>query len=167
MRSGGQDCLPHGRMYVKDGASRAGVARLAIDARESRAAAGGNRRLLQQVRMTADDFREIALSMQGAIERAHMGHPDFRVNDRIFCTLHSNDQWGMVKLTPEVQREVIRTHPKMFEPASGAWGRQGSTMVRLDVADKGTVRGAIVLAWQTAVDKPPKKPVKPRSSKSR
>jgi hypothetical protein len=28
--------------------------------------------------MTADDFRRLALSMHGAIESAHMGHPDFR-----------------------------------------------------------------------------------------
>jgi hypothetical protein len=37
--------------------------------------------------MTADDFREIALSMQDAEERSHMGHPDFRANGRIFSTL--------------------------------------------------------------------------------
>ena len=36
--------------------------------------------------MTADDFRDIALGMQGAIERAHMNHPDFRANGRIFAS---------------------------------------------------------------------------------
>ena len=37
--------------------------------------------------MTADDFPSIALCMQGAVERAHMKHPDFRANGRIFATL--------------------------------------------------------------------------------
>jgi len=105
--------------------------------------------------MTSDDFRDVALSMQGAVERAHMGHPDFRANGRIFATLHSNDTWGMVKLTPEEQREFVRTKPRVFVPASGAWGRQGCTNVRLDAADTATVRGAMLLAWQSVVEKPP------------
>jgi hypothetical protein len=104
--------------------------------------------------MTADDFRSLALSMNGAIESAHMGHPDFRANGRIFATLQADDRWGMVKLTPEVQQEFMRAHPKMFVPASGAWGRQGCTMVRLDAADNATLRGAMILAWEQAAAKP-------------
>ena len=46
--------------------------------------------------MTADDFRRLALAMDGAVERSHMNHPDFRANGRIFATLHSNDEFGMV-----------------------------------------------------------------------
>ena len=108
--------------------------------------------------MDADDFRDLALSMEGAIERAHMGHPDFRVNGRIFATIHSNDQWGMVKLLPEEQRELIRTYPRVFVPSSGAWGRQGCTNVRLDSADPASVRGALLLAWQAATVKPASRP---------
>jgi hypothetical protein len=32
--------------------------------------------------MTADDFRNLALSLPEASESAHMGHPDFRVRVR-------------------------------------------------------------------------------------
>jgi hypothetical protein len=98
--------------------------------------------------MTADDFRRLALSMQGAIERSHMGHPDFRANGRIFATLHSGDQFGMVKLTPQEQREFMRGGAGTFQPSSGAWGRQGCTNVRLEGADPATVRAAIMLAWE-------------------
>ena len=73
-------------------------------------------------KFTADDFRRLALAMQGAVESAHMGHPDFRANGRIFATLQADEQRGMVKLTPEEQREFMRAHPRMFVPASGAWG---------------------------------------------
>ena len=38
--------------------------------------------------MRANDLRRIALGMQEAVEGAHMGHPDFRVDNRIFATLH-------------------------------------------------------------------------------
>jgi hypothetical protein len=100
--------------------------------------------------MTAHHFRRLALSMAGAVERSHMNHPDFRAHGRIFATLHSNDEWGMVKVTPGEQRELMRAHPDVFVPSSGAWGRQGCTNVRLAVADERTVRAAIVLAWENS-----------------
>lgn len=113
--------------------------------------------------MTADDFREIALAMQGAVEGAHMGHPDFRANGRIFATLHPGDRTGMVKLTPGEQRVFLKDQPAVFEPSSGAWGRQGCTNVALAHADRRAVRSAMLLAWQAAVTKPAakKRPSRP------
>ncbi len=108
--------------------------------------------------MTADDFRDIALSMNGATEGSHMGHPDFRANGRIFATLRSGDTLGMVKLAPDEQGQFMREHPGMFEPSSGAWGRQGCTDVRLAAADRATVRAAMVLAWEAVVAKPAARP---------
>jgi hypothetical protein len=105
--------------------------------------------------LTADEFRRLALSMQGAVESAHMGHPDFRANGRIFATLRSDDQWGMVKLTPAVQREVMRERPDVFVPSSGAWGRGGCTDVRLAAADESSLRSAMILAWEESIEKPP------------
>jgi hypothetical protein len=108
--------------------------------------------------MTAEDFRTLALALEGVVEREHMGHPDFRVNGRIFATLHSNDEWGMVKVTPDEQQALMREHPDVFVPSSGAWGRQGCTNVRLKSARTPTVRGAMLLAWQEAIAmKAPKK----------
>ena len=111
--------------------------------------------------MTADDFRQLALSMQGAIEHAHMGHPDFRANGRIFASIHSNDRFGMVSLEPAEQRELMKAHPNLFEPSSGAWGRQGATNVRLDGRPGGheaVVRGALLLAWTNLMERrPPRK----------
>ena len=107
--------------------------------------------------MTGDDFRDIALGMQGAIDRAHMNHPDFRANGRIFATLAADEQSGVVMLSPDEQRECMRQYPKTFFPASGAWGRQGCTTVSLASADAGAVRGAVLLAWQRVASKPPKR----------
>jgi hypothetical protein len=98
--------------------------------------------------MHANDFRRIALGMQGAVEGAHMGHPDFRVSNRIFASLHHDLKFGMVKLTPEQQAEFMRAHPDVFEPESGAWGRAGCTKVRLASADEETLSEALTLAWQ-------------------
>jgi len=89
--------------------------------------------------------------MVDAVEGSHMAHPDFRVGGRIFATLQPDGKRGMVKLTPDQQHEVIASSPSTFEPASGAWGRQGCTMVRLDAIDESTLGEAMTLAWQNAV----------------
>src|SRR5260221_5500140 len=104
--------------------------------------------------LSPDEFRRIALRMQGASEGAHMGHPDFRAHGRIFATLHPGGQSGMVKLTPAQQKDFLREHPAAFGPASGAWGRQGCTTVRLDSVDAETLGAAMTLAWQNAARQP-------------
>ena len=98
--------------------------------------------------MNADDYRLVALGMEGAIESSHMGHPDFRVKGKIFATLHADGQSGTLRLAPDVQREVLKSDPDAFTPAAGAWGRSGWTTIRLDAADEPTVRAAMLLAWR-------------------
>lgn len=100
--------------------------------------------------MTANQFRRIALGMEGALEGAHMGHPDFRAFGRIFATLHQGDRTGMVALTPEQQAVFVREHPEAFLPESGAWGRAGSTRVVLAAVELETLGEAMTLAWQNA-----------------
>lgn len=102
--------------------------------------------------MTDEDFRRIALGMKDAIERAHMGHPDFRVKGRIFATLHADRVWGMVKLTPDQQRAFVGGHPSAFRPENGAWGREGCTAVRLDSIEEETAGEALTLAWRNVWD---------------
>src|SRR5687767_3559175 len=102
--------------------------------------------------MKSDDFRRIALAMEGAVEGAHMGHPDFRVNKRIFASLHSGDPFGMVKLTPEQQQEIMGQHPSAFSPEAGAWGRAGCTRVTLSAVDEDTLGEAITLAWRNTAN---------------
>ena len=98
--------------------------------------------------MTADRFRRIALALDGAIEGAHMGHPDFRVDNRIFASLHAGNQTGMAKLTPEQQAVFILDHPRAFAPEAGAWGRAGCTRVVLAAVDEDTLGEALTLAWR-------------------
>ena len=100
--------------------------------------------------MSLDDFRRIALGMENAIESAHMGHPDFRANGRIFATIHPDHKWGMVKLTPEQQHVFVGMNPSTFAPENGAWGRAGCTKVRLDSVDQDMLGEAMMLAWQNS-----------------
>ena len=101
--------------------------------------------------MTADQFRKLVLSFEGAEELAHHGHPDFRVNGRIFCTLgYPNDTRAMVKLTPEQQAEFVHDYPEVFSPCAGKWGEQGATSIELPKARKGVIQRALEAARQNA-----------------
>jgi hypothetical protein len=104
--------------------------------------------------MTPNEFRKLALSFPETAEHAHMNHPDFRVGGKIFATLGCpNKEWGMVKVTPVEQEMLVEAEPKVFVPAKGAWGRQGSTTVLLKAAKKTTMRKALSSAWRLAAPK--------------
>lgn len=123
--------------------------------------------------MTPNQFRQLALSYPDAIESTHMGHPDFRVQGRIFATLGAPDAgWAMVKLTPDQQSIFVRTQADIFLPCPGAWGRQGCTYVHLKKVQLGDARSAVELAYQNSVQagpsrskKSPARPRKPRPKK--
>ena len=94
--------------------------------------------------MTNDEFRKMALEIPEAVERSHMNHPDFRITGKIFASLGVPDEnWGMVKLTPEQQRTFIEKSPDVFKRSSGAWGRQGYTNVYLASAKASIVSTAL------------------------
>lgn len=104
--------------------------------------------------MTPDDFRRIALSLEGAEESAHMGAPDFRVGGRIFATLASESHgYGNLMLTPERQAAFIADAPEVFLPVAGGWGRNGSTHIRLAAAREDMLAGALQTAWKLRVEK--------------
>ena len=104
--------------------------------------------------MTPNEFRELALSLPEAIESAHMHHPDFRVGGKIFATLgYPDENSAMVKLSPDEQKEFVRSSPAIFATAKGAWGRQGSTIVYLSAATINIVREALAAAWRNIAPK--------------
>jgi len=87
--------------------------------------------------MTSNDFRKMALGFPGTVESAHMNHPDFRAEERIFATLgYPDESWGMVGLTGEQQRVLIRRGKGAFRPCNGVWGERGATNVHLGSAEK-------------------------------
>jgi hypothetical protein len=109
--------------------------------------------------MSSSRFRRIALGLPDAVEGSHQGHADFRVGKRIFATLgYPDDDWGMVKLTPEQQSVVIEAEPKIFRPVPGGWGKYGNTNVRLANADPATLQSALTMAWENIAPKPAARP---------
>jgi hypothetical protein len=104
--------------------------------------------------MTIDDFRRIALTMEGAEEGSHMGAADFRVGGRIFATLASAKQgYGNLMLDAEQQSAFVEEMPEVFVPVHGGWGRMGATHIRLAKANKDVLTGVLRTAWKLRVEK--------------
>jgi len=98
--------------------------------------------------MTARAFRTIALAQPQAVEGSHMGHADFRVGGKVFASLGPDEDWGMVKLNPDDQADLIGDESGPYKPASGAWGANGCTIITLRRASEPKVRRAIAAAWR-------------------
>jgi len=104
--------------------------------------------------MTANDFRRIALSLEGAEEGSHFGAADFRVSGRIFATLAAEKQgYGNLMLTPERQKMFIDEAPEVFLPIRGGWGRNGATHVVLRAASEDILLGALRTAWKVRLER--------------
>jgi hypothetical protein len=104
--------------------------------------------------VTAGDFRRIALALPETQEGAHHGHADFRVGGKVFATLgYPDGAWGVVMLPPDEQEVRSHAMPEVFVPVPGAWGRTGSTQVRLEAADESTLTGVLAAAWRKRAPK--------------
>jgi len=104
--------------------------------------------------ITAQEFRGIALSHAGAVESAHMRHPDFRISGRIFASLgYPDEEHAMVRLTPADQAAFIRRNPEAFAPSAGAWGLSGCTRVHLPRANRSILETAMRAAVAYAQSK--------------
>src|SRR5579864_5812480 len=100
--------------------------------------------------MTTDEFRRIALSLPGAEELNGLGYPNFRSGRKSFATIENS--MGVIRFTRDQQATFVAAAPEIFAPVSDGWGRSGSTVVRLAVADSATVQHALATAWRNVVD---------------
>jgi hypothetical protein len=122
--------------------------------------------------MNAQDFRRLALLLEGAEEGSHMGAVDFRVGGRIFATLASVKQgYGNLMLSQEQQAAFVEEQPDLFLPVAGGWGRMGATHIRLASATEDALAGALRTAWKLRIEKNGKvgknKPAKPPKIKKK
>jgi hypothetical protein len=101
----------------------------------------------------ASEWRKLALSLPEAEEKSHFGQVDFRVRNKIFAGLDPNETRGVLKLRPEVQSLLIDAKPKLFSPASGAWGRAGWTHVDVAEIEVGALADLLREAWRLVAPK--------------
>lgn len=115
--------------------------------------------------MTPADFRRIALGLEGVEEYDHAGSPAFRVGGRKFASLASQAEgYGNLMLTLEQQAAFVEDAREIFLPIPGGWGRMGHTHIRLAVASRDVLAGALQSAWRLRVEKNAKTKRKSSSS---
>lgn len=97
--------------------------------------------------------KELALSLPEAIEAPHFHLTSFRVNKKIFATLHEDKHLVMVKLPLAEQSVFCAFDETVIYPVPGGWGRQGSTFVNLKKVRKAMLKDALTVAWKGVAGK--------------
>jgi hypothetical protein len=102
--------------------------------------------------VSEEQARGFALELPEAVEGGHMGHADFRVGGKVFAGFPRAGTMSL-RLDAAEQGAVVAGAPEVFQPAAGAWGRQGWTLVRLDGADPQELRELLAEAWRRRAPK--------------
>ena len=77
--------------------------------------------------LAPDDIRRVALALPEACEAPHFDIASFRVNGKIFCTIHTSQPRIMLKLNPEDRGNLL--DGDAIQAVPGAWGRHGAKFV--------------------------------------
>lgn len=97
--------------------------------------------------VTAEKVRELVARFPGTQESAHHGHPDFRVQQKIFATLSTNEDRAALRLTHLEARELSTSQPAAFrlvaEREPIAW-----VSVLLEAVDEDEFTDLLAEAWQ-------------------
>ncbi|WP_165191679.1 hypothetical protein [Caulobacter soli] len=97
--------------------------------------------------MIADDFRQLALGIEGARTAVRLGAVEFLIGQTVFATVGAPDPaFAVLRLLPGHQAKAILAVPTVFSPQAGGAGRRGVTCVRLTTATPDIVRPYLVLA---------------------
>ena len=103
--------------------------------------------------ISIETVRQMALAFPGSEEKDHFGIPSFRVNNKIFCTIHVKDEKVMVKLSLIDQSVFCQLDKNTIYPVPGGWGRHGSTFIELRKVMKSILKDALTKAWQRVSSK--------------
>src|SRR5438270_13478116 len=89
--------------------------------------------------------------MPDAEELSHFGHPDFRVNNKIFATLWPKEDRAVVKVDRSEQRVLLESSPRAF--STNAWSKHGWTNIHLRHIDAKLFRDLVQDSWRAVAPK--------------
>jgi hypothetical protein len=106
--------------------------------------------------VTIEEFRQLALSLPGAIELPHFELTSFRVNKKIFATLDAQNHRACLMLSA-IEQSVFTTQDKaIIYPVPNKWGQQGATYVKLTKVHPDLLKDALTVAYEGKAAKPKK-----------
>src|ERR1700754_3435498 len=95
-----------------------------------------------------ETFRKWALALPDAVEMPHFDKPSFRVNKKIFATMHLKTNRAMLILSLADQSVFCAYDKEIFFPVPGFWGKHGCTLVELKKVRKDMFKDALKTAYQ-------------------
>ncbi len=110
--------------------------------------------------MTAEEFRNLALSFPGTIEAPHFDRAAFKVvNRRIFATLHEESATANLKFSPADQPVYcsFNKKEKAVYAVPNKWGLQGWTSFELKKVNRELMLDALDTAYKEVIKSKPKK----------
>lgn len=96
--------------------------------------------------MLVNEVREIALSLPGTEEVAHLGKPSFRINNKIFTVIQNDMKTITVKITKEERDIYTNTDPRTFM-IPNSFSNMNYMHINLETASKDEVIDLIRSAW--------------------
>ena len=107
--------------------------------------------------VTVETFRQMALSLPGAIESPHFDRASFRVNKKIFATMDEKNKIAVLMFSPLEQSVFCAFDKTIIYPVPGGWGKQGSTIFELGRIKKTMMKDALSVVYNEIVAKSKKK----------
>ena len=102
---------------------------------------------------TAEDFRRVALALEGTVEAPHFDRAAFKLA-RIYATLARDGLTANLMLAPDEQALKCLTAPEVYPPVPNKWGLKGATTLTLAALGEDELVAALETAWRQAVSKP-------------
>lgn len=100
---------------------------------------------------TVAQARRIFLEQPEAEEKSHMGHPDFRVGNKIFATLWPDRNVAVVRLSSADMTAALQMNPEAL--TLKYWGKSPYLEVNLPRANVALLRALAAAAWRNYAPK--------------
>jgi hypothetical protein len=101
--------------------------------------------------ITIAQTRRIFLEQPESEEKSHMGHPDFRVANKIFATLWPDRKVAVVRLSIADQTGALQMNPEAL--TLKYWGKSPYLEVDLERANAALLRALAKAAWRNIAPK--------------
>ena len=101
--------------------------------------------------LTRADIAAAALALPEAYGSSHFDVADFRVNKKIFCTVHADVPRMVLKLDPEDQHNLA--DGEAIERIPNKWGAAGWTYVWFEKLAPERLPGLLRMAWAQVAPK--------------
>lgn len=97
--------------------------------------------------VTADEARQVALSMPEAEEHDHWGKPSFRVRNKIFAVIQEDGVSLVVKCTRDDRAAYTTLDPDVYSVPT-SFSNLNYMVVRMDLIPWEELQGIIIQAWR-------------------